>query len=449
MQNRKVIILGGGLAGISTAVALIRNGVTPMLIERRPFLGGRAFSFTDRYSGEQIDNGQHVILGACSEYLELIDTLGVGNAFDLPTRLVFPVVKGGYISYIRAGRLLGNASALLGYRHLSMRERMSALRCLLAMKFLRMSDAKADELMSVSMDEWLKHHRQSVRARRVFWNLFMMPVFNSSLEDVAAYDAIVFIKAGLLRKPVMSAIGAPRIGLSSISGTPASKYMAENNGELIMGDAVGELLVEDSGVRGVILRSGRELRGDVVVSTLPPHGLEEILPNSIRSNSFFAPLKDIETASIVGVNIWYESQVMDEKYIAVLDSELQWVFNLSRLRGVQSVSQQHLAVSISNADKWMHISKQDIADQILGEMARVFPAARITKAIKSTVVKSREATICIKPGSHHTRLSQHTPISGLVLAGDWTDTGMPATMEGAVRSGNLAAEESMRMVRCE
>ena len=202
MQNRKVIILGGGLAGISTAVALIRNGVTPTLIERRPFLGGRAFSFTDRVSGEQIDNGQHVILGACSEYLDLVNTLGVDNAFDLPSRLVFPVVKGGYISYIRAGKLLGNVSALLGYRHLSMRERMSALRCLVEMKFLRMSDAKADESMSVSMDEWLKHHRQSVHARAGFWNLFMMPVFNSSIEDVAAYDAIVFIKAALLRKPV-------------------------------------------------------------------------------------------------------------------------------------------------------------------------------------------------------------------------------------------------------
>ena len=449
MQSRKVIILGGGLAGISTAVALIRNGITPTLIERRQFLGGRAFSFTDRDIGEQIDNGQHVILGACSDYLELINTLGVGNAFDLPSRLVFPVVKGGYISRIRAGKLLGNASALLGYKHLSIQERMSAIRCLLEMKFLRLSDEKINELMCISMDEWLMHHHQGVRTRADFWNLFIMPVFNSSIEHVAAYDAIVFIKAVLLRKPALSAIGSPRIGLSSIAGTPASNYITENNGELIMGDSADELLIEDSRVTGVMLRTGCELRSDAVVSALPPHDLEEILPKSIRSNPFFAPLKDIETASIVGVNIWYESQVMAEKYIAVLDSELQWVFNLSRLRGVHNVSQQHLAVSISNADKWIPISKHDIADQILWEMSRVFPAAQFTKAIKLTVVKSRQATICVKPGTHHTRLSQHTPISGLILAGDWTDTGMPATMEGAVRSGNLAGKETIRMLGSE
>ncbi len=442
MDDPRIIVIGGGLAGIAAAVKLMQNDVKPLVVERRPFLGGRAFSFQDRETGEHIDNGQHVILGACSAYLELLDQLGIPEAIDLEKRLNVPVVIQEQMEPLRAGTLLGNASALLRYRHLSRRERFSVARCMLRMKLMRFAIDAPAELRATSLDDWLAQHGQSMRVRQRFWALFAVPVFNSALDDIAAYDAIVFIRLALLGVASKSALGLPRSGLSSIADA-AERHLRDRGGKVIAGESVKQIIVSDQRVKGLTLQSGQSLYARAVVIALEARDLARILPKQLRNMDFFAPLAKIQTSSIVGVNIWYDAPVMKGKYRAFLGGKLQWVFNLSKIRG-SNAAHQHLAVSLSDAQEWMDMNKQSITDCILAEMRRAFPAAQRHKVLKSTVVKTSHATIKIAPGSHHTRLSHHSPIRGMFLAGDWTDTGLPASMEGAVRSGHIAANAALK-----
>ena len=449
MTTRDVVIIGGGLAGIAGAVRLIQAGIKPTLVERRPFLGGRAFSFTDRETGEEVDNGQHVILGACTAYLELLEDLGQAEAFDLPPRLDFPVVCEGRTVSFRNGRFLGVFSAILGYSHLSLMERFGALRCGLNVRAMDESTLSSLELKNMSFSDWLVRKGQNENAQRRFWSLFIVPVFNGAIDQVAAYDAIVFIREVLLESSNTSAIGVPKSGLSSIMGEPAHGYVSAHGGEILSGQAATSFEVDVSNHFVVSLSSGRKLECKAVLCATPPDVLGALLPEPLTELPFFKPLNKILTNPIVGVNIWYELPVMSEQFVSVLESDLQWVFNLSSIRGAQSNRPQHIAVSLSDADSWMAMDKDEVRARILEAMEDAFPAARNNKVIKATVVKSPAATIKILPGAHHTRLNHLTPIPGLFLAGDWTDTGMPATMEGAVRSGNTAADAAIEHLKAD
>ncbi len=449
MTTKEAIVIGGGLAGIAAAVRLIQAGVKPTLVERRPFLGGRAFSFTDRETGEQVDNGQHVILGACTEYLKLLEKLGQSEAFYLPTRLEFPVVYGGRTAKFRNGRILGIFSAIIGYSHLSLIERLGVLKCGLKLRMMDSATLDSQELKNMSFESWLRQKDQDTNALRRFWALFIVPIFNSAIDQVAAYDAIVFIREVMFGRSKDSAIGVPLAGLSEIMGSPAAEYLARQGGELLAGQAAMNIKIDDSSGFVIALSSGLQLKSQTVVCAVTPDVLGTLLPESLAELPFFQPLNKIQTTPIVGVNIWYESPIISEPLVSVLQSDLQWVFNLSLIRGSQKNRPHQVAVSLSDAGTWMTMDKQDVRKLILEAMADVFPRARRSKVIKAMVVKSRAATIKVLPGASRTRLGHKTPVPGLFLAGDWTDTGMPATMEGAVRSGNIAADAALEWTRSE
>ncbi len=440
MADRNAIILGGGLAGIAAAVRLIKRGIKPILIEQRPFLGGRAFSFQDRASGEEIDNGQHVILGVCDQFLALLDELGTRDRIDLEPTLDVPIQNDGKTSHLRAHKFFGNGAALMRYRHLSVVERISIARLMLTLKLSRIKPTELDRAMSISFAEWLASHGQSKASIERFWNLFVLPVFNCDIAEIAAYDGIEFTRTALLGKPSDAAIGYPKCGLSKLIGSPAEDYLRSQGAEMMTQVRVDTVNLLDNGEVEVGLSNGVVLRSNTVISGLTPNALNRVLPDDEpRFRSIKSSLTEFAYSPIVAVHLWYERPVMSERVKAFVDLGLQWVFNDSVLRG-GTRDGQHIVVSLSGADAWATMPKSEVLSRINEAMQTAFPNARGNAVKNFSVVKTPEATIRLNTAIRRHRLKHRTEIPGFFIAGDWTNTELPATMEGAVLSGNRSAE---------
>lgn len=445
MSDRDVIILGGGIAGIAAAVHLLKRGIKPTLIERRPFLGGRAFSFVDRTSGEEIDNGQHVILGVCHQFLDLLEDLGTRDQLDLRPALDVPVSMNGITSNLRASSIFGNAAALLNYRHLPLTDRMSIFRLLFKIKLNLIGENERQRMRNASFGSWLSSRGQSSAAIERFWSLFILPVFNCHIDEVAALDGLEFTRSALLGNVHDAAIGYPKTGLSSLIGTPATEFLRSRGAELITKTHVVSIARCESGQFEVGLSNDETLRSGNVISALAPNALNSVLP---LSDATFDAVKNslttLDYSPIVAVHIWYEKPVMSVPVLAFLDLGLQWVFNDSVIRGRSSDGPQHIVVSLSGADSWASLKKEEVLERISSAMRRAFPAARDNSVTNSAVVKTLEATIKVNPCSQANRLGPDVGIAGFHVAGDWTNTGLPATMEGAVKSGQSAADLALQ-----
>ena len=268
-----------------------------------------------------------------------------------------------------------------------------------------------------------------------------MPVFNCSIDEVAAIDGLEFTRSALLGNVRDAAIGYPKMGLSSLVGTPATEFLESHGAELVMNARVVSVNRCDSGQFEIVLSNDETLRAGNVISALAPNALNRILP---MSDAIFDAVKSslttLDYSPIVAVHLWYEKPVMTVPVMAFIDLGLQWVFNDSAIRDTSGDKTQHVVISLSGADTWANLKKEEILERVSSAMQRAFPTARDNSVINSAVVKTLEATIKVKPGSRTHRLGPNVDIPGFHVAGDWTNTGLPATMEGAVQSGNAAAE---------
>jgi squalene-associated FAD-dependent desaturase len=448
MPTRTVVIIGGGIAGLATAVRLIQNGIRPIVLEKRPFLGGRAFSFIDKDSGEEIDNGQHVFVGACDQFQQYITDIGASNQIQLEERIGFPVLKNGKTSWLKARKLpgvLANLSALLGYKHVGLTGKLRILWGLLSIKLTRLNKNSAHDLLT--FDDWLRDHAQNDETIRNFWNLIILPSLNDDITGVSAHTGIELFKVALLGAAQNPAMGIPLAGLSTLVGENAKNFIESNGGEIRTGIDVESLHIERGQITGVRTTGDELIEGEAVVSAVPAAAMNSLIPGgSDGQDDFFTPAESVRTAPIVAVHIWYDRPVLTEKFVATLDSPLQWVFNDTDLKS-RNEAGQHVVISLSGAWEWQDRSKQELRDIFTLEMEKAFPAAGKAKITKFTIVKMLEATFRVEPGSQKRRLSQRTPLPGFYLASDWTDTGWPSTMESAVRSGNLAAEYIVEDIR--
>ena len=487
IRRKTVVIIGGGLAGLAAAVRLIQMGHRPVVLEKRPFLGGRAFSFTDPETGVEVDNGQHVFVGACREYQQFLKDIGAWDRVRMPLRLDTLVLKGGAAARLRGPTNIrgemANLIAVLGYGHLSFANRLRVICGLARIKYAKR--LPGGPLEQETFDRWLLRHGQNDRTIRHFWDLIVLPALNDGIAAVSADAGLMLFQTALLGDPANAAIGYPVTGLTRLTGDPAQVAIARAGGEIRTGTEVEGIEFKGGQVGGVRLAGGEVVRGDAYIVALPAAALLDALPDEVQQSGFFAPARGIETSPIVGVHIWYDRPVMTEKFAAVLDSPLQWVFNVDAMQGDGSTPHhgprpegtrqgegavqdgpvspgergektgdaeaasggQHIVISLSGAWRWRDLTKAELRETFVSEMAKVFPAARDTLVTRSLTVKMLDATFRSVPGSARHRLPQKTPIANLFLAGDWTATGWPSTMESAVRSGNLAAKAADSLLK--
>ena len=439
MSDRpSVIVAGGGLAGITAACELVDAGLKVTLVEKRPFLGGRTYSYVDKRSGVEVDNGQHVFMGCCTEYIGLLKRLGVWRNAYLQKRMRVRVIdKVWGESVLQSAPLpppLHLLPSLLRFRSLSPAEKVRAA---YAMTRIRSLDRAARRgLDGVTFAHWLRAHGQTENAIRSFWNLIVLPTLNGDVTTVSADLALLIFQEGFLRDRNGANVGWARVGLSTLLAEAAREYIESRGGEVKLGRSISGMQVEDG--RAAI--SGPDEDAQFIVMALDHRSLLRLLPKSLREEPFFGRIGHMDTSPIVNVHLWYDRRVTDMEFAAFLNTPLQWVFNKSKLWG-QDGDGQYLDISLSGAREFAEMPAQEIVELFVREVKSLFPAARTAELKRGLVVKQRDATFAAHPGVSRLRPSQRTPVGNLFLAGDWTDTGWPATMESAVRSGLMAARE--------
>ena len=433
---------------MTAALRLVDAGYRVILVERRPYLGGRAYSYVDRETGVQVDNGQHVFMGCCTAYVELLREVGALNRSARQRRLRMevrsPESKSGVLAAAPLPAPLHLLPSYLRYPHLSWRDKLRAVPALL--RIHRERDRNREELRAISFEEWLRRNGQSDRAIANFWDLIVVPSLNDAAHDVSAAMAFMLFQTALLRDPHGADVGYARSGLSDLMGNPIEQRLRERGAELLLGRTIRRILVEDGAVTGAELADGGALTADWCIAALPPHALNGVLPDDLRSAPPLAVAATHAYSPIVNLHVWYDRPVADFEWAAFVDSPLQFVFNKTRIAGLPGPG-DYLTVSLSAAWEWWPLSKEELRERFTAELARALPRAHGAAIQRFIVVKEQRATFRSPPGGPSNRLPARTPLPNLLLAGDWTDTGWPATMEGAVRSGNAAAAAIMEAAR--
>ena len=441
-KAKKVVIFGGGLAGITAAKYLIDQGYSVSLVEKRPFLGGRAYSFSTPELDTDVDNGQHVFMGCCTSYTRLIQDLGSYDATFVQEKLEIEILldsKSGWLTSQPSLKILHMLPALIGYPHLGI---LDKIRVMYGLACIRLDDRKNN---SVKKDResfllWLKRHHQSKNSIENFWKLIILPSLNDNIHSVNTDMAMLVLQEGFLGHPTNSIIGFGKAGLDSLTTTPAENLILKKGGTLLLGKTVIKINIDEQLATSVKLSDGSTLEADAFISALPFDTLLNCLPIEQKQSSFFSPIQHLKYAPIVNIHFWYDKPVMSQAFVSVLNSPIQWVFNRSEIQSSGQTSSQHLCISLSGAWEFVDLAKSELIKLFTNEMHRVFPKSRHANIEKAFVIKQPNATFRCLPGSGAYRPSQITPISNFFLAGDWTNTGWPSTMESAVRSGKLAAQ---------
>jgi len=441
-QGPRIVVIGGGLAGIAAALDCAAGGARVTLVEVRPRLGGAVYSFAR--DGLPIDNGQHVFLRCCHAYRALLARLGSEQRVHLQPRLAIPVVSaGGEVTMLRRSAHLPAplhlAGALLRYRRLSRRERLRAAGAALALGRLDPSDPELDRR---TLGSWLAEHGQSPRAVAALWDLIALPTLNLPAEQASlALGAFVF-RTGLLARADAGDIGFHVRPLSEIVGDPAELLLRSAGVDVRLGWRAKD--VRSRAADGFEVEGeSAELSADAVVVAVP-HQRAAALLDSLASQDAAGP-RALESSPIVNLHVLYDRPVCDLAFAAGVDTPVQYVFDRSDVAGVEQG--RYLALSLSGAVRDMALAPDSLRARYLPALAELFPRARGAQVDSFTVTREHAATFRASPGVAALRPSARTSVTGLVLAGAFTATGWPATLEGAVLSGHTAARVALEAVR--
>jgi squalene-associated FAD-dependent desaturase len=476
-RSPTVAIVGGGLAGLSAACALAGSGFRVTVFERRPYLGGRASSYEHPGTGEVVDNCQHVLFGSCTNLLAFYKTIGIENKIRWFDRMTF-IEPGGRQSQLEPTFLpapLHLTPSFMGFKFLNARDKLSLARGLMALMFSVPKDKdEKDEDDGTSFQDWLTRHHQTPNAIERFWKPILVSALSEDMDRIAVPYAAQVVRESM-KSPEARRMGIPQVPLTELYNA-ARDYISAHDGQIRFRASVQSFTPTPQGVRIKLQDSEEDF--DYGVLAVPFDSLSMLLPDSADPasappSSSKAPdtlrekLAHFETAPITGVHLWFDRRITDLPHAVLLDRTIQWMFHKSQLltregtaSAVPDASPQSLSsraeqsrdllsraapsyveLVISASKSLRDKPRQEIIDLALAELKEFFPAARAATLIKSTVIKEVNATFSPTPGIDRYRPASATEWPRIFLAGDWTATGWPATMEGAVRSGSIAAEQ--------
>lgn len=431
MRPTRVGVIGGGLAGVAAALALADASIDVTLLERRPHLGGLTTSI--ERDGLSFDNGQHVFLGCCTAYQAFIERIGATEQVYLQSRLNMPVLTpGGTVSSISRSRLpapLHLVSSLARYRFLSIKERALLVRAVLALRRLDLSDPSLD---TMTFGDWLRQHGQSQRAIDRLWNLIIQPTLNLGANQSSLALAAMVFRVGFLEQSNGADVGWSVVPLSTLHGSNALRTLHQAGAEVLLNTSASSVTPQPNGGFAVHV-DGEVLAFDALIVATAPKVAETL--GVLNSENHLA--ERLGTSPIVNIHFVLDRKVTDLAMAACLDSPIEFLFDRSDACGL--ASGQCLVISLSAADKYIGVGTSELAPLFFEALCELFPRARDAKLLASVVTREHAATFRASPGIETLRPSTTTPVPGLFLAGAWCNMGWPATMEGAVRSGNEAA----------
>jgi zeta-carotene desaturase len=442
ISEKKIVIVGGGLAGIAAAVALGERGGKVTLLESRHALGGRASSFEDpEKAGEQLDNCQHVLLGCCTNLLDLYERLGVSEKVTFHRSVHFLDGAGKRhelwaVAGLPAPLHLGLSTLM--FSALTVGERHAVVRAQLAM--MRLGKSGRNKLEGVAFGEWLKKHRQPDGVIKKFYDPVLISALNEETRTASAKYAIQVFQDAMLAHRRGYVVGLPNCHLGELyENVPGVEVRLNARVEEIVFEKqeASSKKQEEWKVSGVKVRGGEFLPADVVVLATNHHAVQRWIPEAVKAaDGRFGQLEKLESVPILGVHLWFDRPVMKEPAVALIEGPLQWLFR-------KDAEGKVLHGVISAAREWPSVPKEVALAQFEKQVRGLFPGAREAKLERGVIVIEKRATFSPRPGMDAFRPSQAPGgggVANLFLAGDYTKTDWPATMEGAVRSGYLAAE---------
>jgi squalene-associated FAD-dependent desaturase len=436
-----VVVVGGGVAGITAALDCAAAGAAVTLVEVRPRLGGAAYSF--EREGLHMDNGQHVFLRCCTAYQGLLERLGSGHLVSIQPHLAIPVLKpGAPETVLRRSSLpapLHLAGALARFPYLSYRERLGAARAAFALMRVDPDDPRADAL---SFGEWLGRHGQGEHAVAALWDLVALPTLNVPASQASlALGAFVF-RTGLFASADAGDIGFHDATLSETIGEPAERALAQAGVEVRLGWRAEHLRRTSEGIE-VEGAGGEGFSAEAAIVALPQTRAAALL--SEAAGELAAQIGALRSSPIVNLHVVYDRPVCDRPFAAGVGTPVQYLFDRTAAAGAPAGC-QYLAVSLSGAEREMGMSVDGLREEYLPALEALLPRARGARVEAFMATREHAATLRASPGSGALRPGPRTRVEGLLLAGAYTDTGGPATLEGAVQSGHTAAEGALELL---
>jgi len=464
-----VAIAGGGLAGLAAACALSDLGFRVTVFEKRPFLGGRASSYEHPGTGEVVDNCQHVLFRLCTNLIEFYERIGVADQIRWFDQMNF-IEPGGRISVMKTSSLpapMHTAPSFWNFSFLSAADKLSISRALIPITLTELRDN------GKSFQQWLDEHHQSPTAVARFWHPILISALSEELNRISISAAAQVVRESM-KSPEARQMGVPMIPLTELYNA-AGDYIRARGGVLDFRCPVDSFSADASQVQ-IRARNRSDDAStesfDYLIAALPFDSLDRILPDTPESAPIREEISHFENSPITGIHLWFDRQISDLDHAVLLDRTIQWMFHKSRLQPMRTQNSpvpvaatvgenreslglnqsgaapganhanfgSYIELVVSSSKTLIDKSRADIVDLALAEVREFFPAAREANLVKSTVIKEVNATYSPRPGIDAHRPSPITAWPRVFLAGDWTATGWPATMEGAVRSGYLAAE---------
>lgn len=441
-----VIVIGGGVAGFSAATALAEAGAQVLLLEARPGLGGRATAFTDPGTGERVDNGQHILMGCYYDTLKLLARIGASDRVRWQAGLALTMVdERGHESVLKLPPMaspLHLLGGVLAWDALSWFERMSILRVGAALTPRGPGTGVAvvpggqnfSSASRESVREWLVRHGQAPRLCELFWEPLALAALNQSIDQAAASYFVTILAQMFGPDSTAAALVMPAVPLDELYAEPARAWLEARGHEVRVNAPVKVEVVADR-VTGVRVR-GEHLAAPWVISTVPWHGLGALFESPPQSLAMtIANATALGSLPIVTVNLWFDRPVMHESLIGLPGRAFQWVFDRRAIIGGAS---SHLSMISSGAEAIVAMSNDELIALALADVRAALPAARIATVRKGLAVREKRSTFSLAPDAP-ARPQAETGIAGFLLAGDWIDTGLPATIESAAVSGHRAA----------
>jgi squalene-associated FAD-dependent desaturase len=455
-----VAIAGGGLAGLAAACALASSGFRVTVYEKRPFLGGRASSYEHPGTGEVIDNCQHVLFRSCTNLIEFYERIGVADQIRWSDQMTF-LEPGGRATVMSSSFLpapLHAAPSFLRFPFLNADDKLSIARALIPLTLTEQRDT------GKSFREWLDSHGQTEQAIQRFWHPILVSALSEDLDRIYISAAAQVVRVSMMSHAARH-MGVPALPLTELYNK-AGDYIRARGGVLHFRQPVEGFAADSSRVQlqlrdqkesqnrsggdfqplSVIQTSGGFEEYDYLILALPFDALDRVLPAFPESASLRESISHFETSPITGIHLWFDREITTLDHAVLLDRTVQWLFNKSRLQPMRAQDANgeptgsYIELVVSSSKSLIEKSRAEIVDLALREVREFFPAARDANLLKSTVIKEVHATYSPRPGIDAHRPGAPTAWPRVFLAGDWTATGWPATMEGAVRSGYLAAE---------
>jgi squalene-associated FAD-dependent desaturase len=435
-----VAIVGGGLAGMSAAAALADRGLRVTLLEARRALGGRAGSFIDPAGGELVDHCQHVAMGCCSHFIDFARRTGILDYFRRDRVLHFIGPDGRQqdvvaSSWFRPPRHL--MPSLMRLKFLSLWER---IRIVLAMRRLLRRSPGDD---SMTMGQWLRAAGQSARAIEHFWSVVLTSALGESIERASVAAARKVFADGFAASRDAFEILVPTVPLAELYMDRVARYLGQHGVEVRLSTEVAAIEGDAAGIREVRLADGTRVAADFVILAVPWFRIAALVPADLRQAlPFLEHIGRFGGSSITAAHLWFDLAFTSLPHAVLAGRTSQWLFShgLRIVPGSLQAHAHYYQVVISASDELLEGDRGELVEHIVAELKTIWPEAADARLVHSRLVTQRNAVFSCAPGVDEIRPTQETPIPNLYLAGDWTATGWPATMEGAIRSGELAAD---------